>query len=171
MLYRRASSWTAEKVAGAARQLDASTPCDEWDVRTLLSHMIQTQQYFSGSAQGADVALSPTPPPLTDYPVTEFDRAREEVLHVFSQPGVVERTGPAIGIAFSDVLLHGWDLARATDQDATMPAGLAEAAYATIYGRFTDDQRKGVFKPAIHVGADASPQDKLLAYTGRDPAQ
>ena len=42
--------------------------------------------------------------------------------------GVVERTGSALGIAFSDQLLHGWDLARATKQDPTMPDGLAEAA-------------------------------------------
>jgi hypothetical protein len=44
------------------------------------------------------------------------------------------------------------------------------AAYGMIYGRFTDDQRRGVFKPAVAVADDASPQDKFLAYTGRDPA-
>jgi hypothetical protein len=40
-----------------------------------------------------------------------------------------------------------------------------------IHGRFTDEQRKGVFKPEIAVGPNASIQEKLLAYTGRDPAQ
>ena len=74
-----------------------------------------------------------------------------------------------MGIAFSDQLLHGWDLAKATGQDTTMPDGLAEAAYEMIHGRFTDDQRKGVFKPEVTVADDASAQDKLLAYTGRDP--
>ena len=39
-----------------------------------------------------------------------------------------------------------------------------------IYGRFTDDQRKGVFKPEVSVAGDVSAQDKLLAYTGRDPS-
>jgi hypothetical protein len=39
-----------------------------------------------------------------------------------------------------------------------------------IHGRFTDDQRKGVFKPEVAVAPDASAQDKLLAYTGRDPS-
>jgi hypothetical protein len=63
--------------------------------------------------------------------------------------GVVERTGSALGIAFSDQLLHGWDLARATKQDPTMPDGLAEAAYDCIHGRFTEEQRKGVFGPEI----------------------
>jgi hypothetical protein len=52
-----------------------------------------------------------------------------------------------------------------------MPQGLPDAAYAMIHGRFTDEQRKGVFKPEIGIGADASAQEKLLAYTGRDPAR
>jgi hypothetical protein len=48
-----------------------------------------------------------------------------------------------------------------------MPEGLPDAAYELIHGRFTDDQRKGIFKPEVTVPADASPQEKLLAYTGR----
>jgi len=38
-----------------------------------------------------------------------------------------------------------------------------------IHGRFTEEQRKGVFKPEIAVPPTASAQDRLLAYTGRDP--
>jgi hypothetical protein len=40
-----------------------------------------------------------------------------------------------------------------------------------INDRFTEDQRRGVFKPAAAVPDDASSPDKLLAYTGRDPAR
>jgi uncharacterized protein (TIGR03086 family) len=171
-LYRSASSWSAEKVRGAAAKLDTPTPCDGWSVRALLSHMIQTQQYFSGSAQGKQVALSPDPPDLVgDDPVGNFEQARDEVIEVFSEPGIIEKTGPSLSIAFSDVLLHGWDVARATGQDESMPDELAQAAYDTIHGRFTDEQRKGVFKPEVDVGKDASAQDKLLAYTGRDPSR
>ena len=83
---------------------------------------------------------------------------------------MIEKTGPSLGIAFSDQLLHGWDLATATAQDATMPAGLPEAAFEMIHGRFTDDQRQGVFKPEVAVPEGASAQDRLLAYTGRDPS-
>ena len=171
-LYERASDWSATKVAGAATNLDAATPCDEWDVRTLLNHMIDTQNYFAGSARGEDVSPpSPNPPELIgDDPAADFDRARGETLRTFSAPGVIEKTGPSLGIAFADQLLHGWDLAKATGQDATMPDGLPEAAYQMIHGRFTDDQRKGVFKPEVKVGDDAPAQDKLLAYTGRKPA-
>jgi uncharacterized protein (TIGR03086 family) len=169
-LYGRASAWTQSKVEGAADQLDAETPCDGWDVRTLLNHMLQTQQYFVGSARGEDVALTPQPPELlSDDPAADFERARSETLTTYGEDGVIEKTGPAIGIAFSDALLHGWDLAKATGQDATMPPGLPEAAYSMIHGRFTDEQRVGVFKPEVDVPESASPQDKLLAYTGRTP--
>ncbi|MET0728536.1 MAG: TIGR03086 family metal-binding protein [Acidimicrobiales bacterium] len=172
-LYERASRWSADKVAGAVEKLDAPTPCDEWDVRTLMNHMLDTQQYFVASARGEDVS-PPSPNPPTDLvgddPVADFDRARNETLHTFAEPGVIEKTGPALGIAFADQLLHGWDLARATAQDTTMPNGLPEAAYAMVHGRFTDEQRKGVFKPEVEIPTDSSQQDKLLAYTGRDPS-
>jgi len=172
-LYGRASEWTLSKVAVAAQKMDARTPCDEWDVRALMNHMLDTQGYFVGSARGEDVSPpSPTPPQLLGSdPVADFTRARDETLATFSREGVIEKTGPSLGIAFSDELLHGWDLAKATRQDAAMPAGLAEKAYEHIHGRFTDEQRKGVFKPEMPVAEDASPQDRLLAYTGRDPAR
>jgi uncharacterized protein (TIGR03086 family) len=170
-LYGRASEWTSTKVAGAASMLDAPTSCDGWSVRTLMNHMLETQLYFVGAARGEDVSPpAGTPPELvSDEPSADFARARAETLKTFGAPGMIEQTGPALGIAFSDQLLHGWDLARSTAQEATMPAGLPEAAYAMIHGRFTEEQRKGVFKPEIAVAPDASAQDKLLAYTGRDP--
>jgi uncharacterized protein (TIGR03086 family) len=169
-LYGQASGWTASIVEGAADRLDTPTPCEGWDVRTLLSHVIQTQQFFVGRARGEEPPISPDPPDLVgDDPVGAFARARSDTLQTFGEDGVIERTGPSLGIAFSDMLLHGWDLATATGQDATMPDGLAQAAYDMIYGRFTEEQRAGVFAPEVPVGADASPQDRLLAYTGRDP--
>ncbi|HEY6316403.1 MAG TPA: hypothetical protein VI462_00780 [Acidimicrobiia bacterium] len=39
-LYERASTWTASKVAGATGMLDAPTPCNDWDVATLMNHML-----------------------------------------------------------------------------------------------------------------------------------
>ena len=171
-LYERASAWTSSKVAGATESLDAPTPNDQWDVRTLLNHMLETQRYFVGAARGEDISPpAPNPPELLgDDPLADFEQARSDVLSTYGEPGVIEKTGPSLGIAFSDQLLHGWDLAKATGQDATMPEGLPEAAYDMIHGRFTDDQRKGVFKPEIEVPPDAPPQDKLLAYTGRKPS-
>jgi uncharacterized protein (TIGR03086 family) len=168
-LYGRASEWTLGKVAGAAAHLSAETPCDGWVVRDLMSHMLETQHYFVAAAQGREASPpSPVPTtPLGDDPVADFEHARAETLQTFGEAGVIDKTGPSLGIALSDQLLHGWDLARATGQPETMPAGLAEAAYEMIHGRFTDEQRKGIFKPEVTVGPNASAQEKLLAYTGR----
>jgi len=170
--YKRASEWTTSKVAGATSKLDARTPCDQWDVRTLLNHMLDTQQYFIGAARGENVSPpAPTPPELlSDDPCADFERGRSDMLSTYGAPGVIEKTGPSLGIAFSDQLLHGWDLAKATGQDTTMPDGLPEVAFNMIHGRFTDEQRQGIFKPEVDVPADASAQDKLLAYTGRMPS-
>lgn len=171
-LYERASEWTASKVAGATDKLGVSTPCDEWDVKTLMNHMLDTQQYFVGAARGTDASPpGPNPPELVgDDPAAAFAAARDEMVSTYQEPGVIEKTGPSLGIAFADQLLHGWDLAKATKQDSTMPDGLPQAAFEMIHGRFTDDQRKGVFKPEVNVGSRASAQDKLLAYTGRTPS-
>lgn len=168
-LYSQASAWTLGSVVGAGAKLGTSTPCDEWDVRTLLNHMLDTQRYFLGAARDEDVPPpSPEPPDvLGDDPVPSFERTRAEMLSAFGEPGVIEKTGPALGIAFADQLLHGWDLAVATGQDPTMPEGLAAAAYELIHGRFTEEQRKGVFKPEVLVSAGSSDQERLLAYTGR----
>lgn len=134
--------------------------------------MLDTQRYFAGAARGEKAPLpSPTPPPLLSQdPAADFEKTRSEVLDAFGHDGVIEKTGPALGIAFSDQLLHGWDLARATDQDATMPDGLAQAAYEIIHGAFTDEQRTGVFKPEVPVDDGATPQQRLLGYAGREPA-
>ena len=171
-LYDRASGWTTSKVAASTSMLDARTPCDQWDVRTLLNHMLDTQRYFLGAARGEDVSPpAPSPPELLgDDPVADFERIRDDMLRTYGEPGVIDRTGPSLGIASSDQLLHGWDLATATGQDATMPEGLAQAAFEMIHGRFTDEQRKGIFKPEVQVPPDSPAQDKLLAYTGRHPS-
>ena len=171
-LYDQASAWTTEKVAGASTQLDTTTPCDEWTLRTLLDHMLETQRYFLHSARGEDASPPGKTPPatLSDDPAADFEHVRQEVLQAFGADGVLEKTGPALGVALSDMLLHGWDVARATGQDTTMPAGLADAASNLIHGKFTDEQRAGLFKPERPIAGDASPQARLLAYTGRDPA-
>ena len=172
-LYDQASAWTLTKVRRAVDQLDRPTPCEAWNVRTLLDHMLDTQRYFTDTARGEHrPPPSPEPPAMVgDDPVGAFERGRSELLAAFGQPGVIDKSGPALGIAFADQLLHGWDLATATGQDATMPDGLADAAYQMIHGRFTDEQRAGVFKPAVPVPPGATRQDELLAYTGRDPSR
>jgi uncharacterized protein (TIGR03086 family) len=169
-MYGIASQWTEDKIAGAP-DLDAPTPCEEWTLRELLNHMLETQRYFVKAGRGEDASPpGPTPPNLlSDTPTADFHRTRAEVLTVFGDQEVRDKTGMALGTAFADSLLHGWDVARATGQDDQMPEGLPQAAYDVIHGRFTDEQRKGVFKPEVQLEGDATPQERLLAYTGRQP--
>jgi uncharacterized protein (TIGR03086 family) len=107
---------------------------------------------------------------VSGTPADDFAQARSDVISAFSEEGVIEKTMPALGVAFTDALIHGWDVAKATGQDATMPDGLAEVAYEMIHGRLTEENRQGMFKPEIAIPDDASAQDKLLAYTGRYPS-
>lgn len=169
-LYGRGSEWAVTKVRGASTKLDEPSPCDGWSVRTLLDHMLQTQRFFLARAKGEEAELTPVPPALiSDDPERDFADTRREMLRAYGAPGVLDATGPMLGIAFSDMLLHGCDLARATGQDDTMPDGLAAAAFDTIHGRFTDEQRKGVFAPEVPVEATAPAQQRLLGYAGRQP--
>jgi len=173
-LYGRASAWTATKVRGAVSQLDAPTTCEAWDVRTLLNHMLLIERYFVGAARGDEVTLSLSEDPpdvLSDDPCSDFERARAETLRTFGEPGVLERTGQALGNVFGDQLVHGWDLAVSTGQDPTMPEGLPEAAYLLLHGCWPEEQRNGVLKPEISIDPGSSAQERLLAYSGRDPTR
>jgi hypothetical protein len=69
-----------------------------------------------------------------------------EMLAAFGEPGIIEKTGASLGIAFSDQLPHGWDLARATRAGHSDVGRASRGPYGSIYGRFTDEQRKGVFR-------------------------
>ncbi|MBA3654933.1 MAG: TIGR03086 family protein [Actinobacteria bacterium] len=168
-LYERGSTWSASKMSAAADQLDSPTPCDEWDVRALINHMLDAQQWFAEVPQGSDSPGPAATPPdlLGGDPVAHYERARQSVLDAYRDPGVREKHGLMLGICFVDQLLHGWDLAQATGQDTAIPADLADASFKMIGGRMADDQRGGKFKPAIAVPDDASPQEKLLGYGGR----
>jgi uncharacterized protein (TIGR03086 family) len=172
-LYERGTARSASKVKGAESRLDDSTPCDEWNVRALLNHMLDSQRWFAEAPKGqSSPGPSPTPPDLLGAaPAKEYEAARQATLDAYRDPDVLEKHGPTLGIGFVDQLVHGWDLARATGQDATIPPDLAEAAFKMINGRMDDSDARGdMFKPAVKVSDHASAQEKLLAYGGRQPA-
>src|SRR4029077_3714614 len=97
-LYERASTWTTSKVAGATEKLDASTPCDSWDVQTLMNHMLDTQRYFISAARGEDASPPLANPPqlMSDDPVADFDKGRAELLRTYGASRVIEKTGPSL---------------------------------------------------------------------------
>lgn len=182
-LFDRTTGWTASRIATVDGQRQAATPCTEWDVGQLLDHLLDGQALFAAGAAGATVGPpSGDPPRLAgNDPLAQYEAARKATIASYSQPGVLAGTvntpfGPMpaaqfLGIAVCDQLIHGWDLARGTNQDSTMPADLAAVAWQLLGGRISDASRGPGknFKAAIAVPEDASFQDKLLGYTGRQP--
>jgi uncharacterized protein (TIGR03086 family) len=82
-----------------------------------------------------------------------------------------EMPGPGLaGFTTLDILVHGWDLARATGQPADLDGrlaahvlGFAEQALAT------PESRAARIGPSVPVAADASVTDRLVAFLGRQP--
>lgn len=169
-----ATDWTAKTIAGvAADQLAAPTPCTEWDVRTLLDHLIGGTWMFAtaiGGAAGDDPAA-----PDAD----RFRGAADALLTTLHEPGALERTaqlpigqvpGSAlVGIALLDVLVHGWDVAKATGQDTTVADPLAEAVLAFATQAVRPQMRGVYFAEPVHVDEGARPIDRLVGFLGRQP--
>jgi uncharacterized protein (TIGR03086 family) len=176
-LYEQASDWTKSKIEGAKGNLDAQTACDEWSARDLINHLLWGKDAFVGATEGKPPSGPPgagkPPEVLGDGdPVDAFEDVRQAILTAYRKEGVLENPQAQMmaGIAFVDTLTHGWDLAKGTGQDATMPPGLADAAMAAMGGRLTPESRGDAFKPEVEVASDASAQDKLIAYMGRQPS-
>jgi uncharacterized protein (TIGR03086 family) len=163
-----------------ADQLNASTPCTEWDVQALINHNIKVSQFFNsiltgtggvnpmevsgplppeGAAAGFEAATSGL---LTTVKATDLEK-------VIEAPFGSMPVGQFILIPFGDMFIHQWDLATATSQSTSLDSGLAEVCYELI-GRLLGGGRDTTnFAPAIEVPANASIQDKLLAFSGRQP--
>lgn len=170
-LYDRGSAWTAAKIPAATGKLDEQTPCEQWKVRDLLNHLMAAHEIFEKGAKGEQVGPPSGMPPelIGDDPAEQFEQGRQRVLSAFKDSSAAETNPFIVGIAFADMLTHGWDLAKATGQDATMPEDLAQAAMQILDGQLPPERRGDAFKPAIEVGADASTQDRFVGYLGRQP--
>lgn len=182
-LFERGTAWTQEKIAGATDQLDAATPCTEWTVREVINHLLGGLEMFAAATEGGEVGPPSGPPPdmIGPDPALQYDHYRKKVAMLYAEPGALQEMlkgsgGPVpgaqvLGIAFCDHLVHGWDIATATGQDATIPDDLAGAAWAFLDGNISDDARGPgkIFSEAVAVPDDASVQDRMIAYLGRHP--
>jgi uncharacterized protein (TIGR03086 family) len=114
-------------------------------------------------------------------PEDGFDSIKASIAAALADPSALEGTvegGPmngmpkhqAMGLATADALLHSWDLARAIGADDTLPAEAVEAVQMGLSQVPEKMLRSpGLFGPVIAVADDASAQDKLLGFTGRQP--
>jgi uncharacterized protein (TIGR03086 family) len=153
-------------------QLDDPTPCKEYTVRGVLEHMISGATAFAAAYRGEE----PAPPDLSD-PLRDFGPVLGDLVGAITAPGALDQTvqapfGPTPGETFArfvvlDGLVHGWDMARATGQTYAPPDELVAEADAFARG-VLDPLRDGdTFASPTEPGSDASPLDRLAAYTGR----
>ena len=157
-------------------QLHDPTPCSEWDVQQLLDHQATVTGFVIGVLSGTP----PTGPGEEADNLERYDAGTSKVLGLAKPPGAMDKTmqtpmGEMTGMAFMglipiwDMLIHGWDLAKATGQDTKLDPVLVEAAAATFIPMVPQFAGRGMFAEAIHVPGDADTQTRLLALAGRQP--
>lgn len=184
---RRADAFDRKVAAVRPGQWDNPSPCEKWTARDVVRHIIDMH----------GVIMRPLGRPLSDAPsvdedpVAAFRSARADIEAILADPSLAgtECETPTGAMTLeehidkvpsSDLPLHGWDLARATGQDDTIdPADVAYhwTAITALPGDVLEKYRTPgafgpgveVFGPEVRIGQDASPQDRLLAFIGRDP--
>jgi uncharacterized protein (TIGR03086 family) len=184
--FERAVTSTAEIVKGtAASRLGAPTPCSEWDVRALLSHVIGTLWLAEGllSDQAPRYPMMPggLPPAdlVGDDPAAAYAEAAAAAL-VAAKSGdaltrlhvtpLGEMPGPALaGFTTLDIVVHGWDLAKATGQPADLDGRLAAHVLGFADQALTAETRAPRIGPAVTVPEGAPVTDRLVAFLGRQP--
>jgi uncharacterized protein (TIGR03086 family) len=66
-----------------------------------------------------------------------------------------------------ELLVHGWDVARATGQQIAVPADIAGYVLDRARELITEDKRGRSFAAEVAAGPDAAVLDRLIAFTGR----
>ncbi len=183
---------TAALVAGVTpEQWTGPTPCADWDVRDLVTHLVQGHRIFTEALTGRP-APSGEPEVGDGDPVDPADRVdpvdpvpayrstADAMLAAFGAPGSLARpvtvgigTVPgavALQLRIVEALVHGWDLAQATGRPLDFRAELAEQAL-----RFTEGALPSIptghrpFESPQPVAPDASALHRLVALLGRHP--
>jgi uncharacterized protein (TIGR03086 family) len=172
---RLADAFAAKIDAVPGDKWGAPTPCEGWSARDLVNHVTESPGMVFKMGNREFAAPAPS-----DDPAAAFASTRRQIEQLLADPdaagaeydGFFGRTTLAESIdrfISFDLVLHGWDLARATGQDETIPPEeirrLTEEAKA-----WGDTARSpGVFGPEVETPAGADAQAKLIAFTGRTP--
>jgi uncharacterized protein (TIGR03086 family) len=182
-LHRQALDATAGIVRGIrVDQMGDPTPDDDWDVRTLLNHLI------AGNFWAAELTSGKTIEEVGDRldgdlvgndPVAAWEPSAKAAAAAFEAPGALEAPcavsyGPVpgsiyCGHRFIDVLIHGWDVATSTGQDTTLDAGLVQACIDVLEPQYDALRGSGAFATDVPVPDGGDPQTRLLAMLGRRP--
>jgi uncharacterized protein (TIGR03086 family) len=180
-LHRRVvDAWLARVEAVPADAWGRSTPCEDWDVRFLVNHVVGEELWARPITEGRTVdevgdqfdgdVLGDDPARAARSAAREAVDAVDEML---PQDGIVHLSFGDFPIAeyvwqlSADHLVHGWDLAAATAQDRTLDPELVEAVASWFAEREGLYRSVGAVGPRRESGPD--PTSQLLAGFGRDP--
>lgn len=161
-------------------QWTAPTPCSEWDVRQLVNHVVSEMRWSPPLLAGrtiAEVGERFDGDVLGDDPRAAWDDSAAEAVAAVSAGGSMERVvhlsfGDFPGREytmqlFTDLLIHGWDLARAIGDDDRLDPELVEACgewFAPVEEAY---RTGGAVGPRVDLAARADEQARLLAMFGR----
>ncbi|MGY3200909.1 TIGR03086 family metal-binding protein [Streptomyces sp. TE5632] len=175
----------AEGVADV--QLVDGTPCPRYAVRDILSHLVGLSAAFRDAGRkdlGATTDTSPDTA-LPDFGPgwrEELPRVLGELADAWRDPGAwagmtraggVDLPGEVAGaVAADELVIHGWDLARATGQDYAPDPAALDAAHAFLRAAAAEPGRdggEGIFGPVVPVPPEAPLLDRTVGLSGRDP--
>lgn len=184
---RRANAFEAKVAAVAPEQWANQSPCEKWSARDVLDHIVSMHGVM---LRPVNEAL-PKAPTVAEDPLGAFRAARASVEAVLDDPelagadcdtpaGRMTAADQIDQLVSDDLVLHGWDLARATGQDETMDPADVERLWAStsaipaeVMVRYRTPGAFGpgieVFGPEVKVPEDAPLQDRLLGFVGRNP--
>ncbi len=170
-----AARFTELVEAASAADWARPSPVAGWTALDVVKHLVD---WSRGFLQGAGIEL----PPLdvdTD-PVGAWKQHVADVQAILDDPAGRVLSNPHTGekpvdeaidqFYTPDVWMHSWDLAEALGREPDLGAERCAAALAAMEPMDQLLRDSGEFGPAVPVAADASPQDKLVAFIGRDPA-
>jgi uncharacterized protein (TIGR03086 family) len=182
-LHRRSIEEFAQRIEAVGEdQWSLPTPCSDWNVRTLVNHIVAENLWTPPLMEGktiADVGDRFDGDVLDDDPKRAWREASAAAVESASQEGVMERTvhlsfGDVPGSEyalqlFADHVVHGWDLAAAIGAEQDIDPELVDAC-AKWFASIEDAYRAaGAIGPRPEVPAGADEQTALLAMFGRRP--
>jgi uncharacterized protein (TIGR03086 family) len=180
-VHARALDATHRYVAGVAPdQWGLQSVCAEWTVRELVNHIV-TGNYWAYELGGGksieEVGDVLDGDVLGSDPSRAYDDSALVAAAVFREPGAMERPcavsyGPVPGSVYCghrliEAVIHGWDIAKSTDQDTTLDPELVEAVWIVGEPQIDLLAPSGMFGVTRTVPDDADRQTKVLAILGR----
>jgi uncharacterized protein (TIGR03086 family) len=162
-------------------QWSAPTPCEGWDVTTVVNHVVGGMRVYTAELTGTDAGGEHEDDWLGEDPVAAYRQASVQVLAAWRSPGVEQRMidlsfgsvpAPLAAIVeLTEIVVHGLDVAVATGQEDAVDQAQAERLLALMAGMGIDGFRApGIFGPEQSVPAEAPAHRRLLAFLGRTVA-